>query len=210
MDNNLSLIRHRRLRKTGKPWLQAAVPALLVALAIPVCAEDARPIKSRVAPVYPEIAKRLQIEGVVSVQATVDLDGKVSGVKTLTGNHALAPSAEDAVRKWRFLSAPDQSTVVVEISFAPEVEQSRNPIRLQLARTSPRRWLLRSPSQCSVGRSRRRQSIVTFIHGPAFFPMSNPCPRAGEQAQVFANQDLAAPKCFLLFRKDSDDLPLTG
>ena len=119
MDNNLSLIRHRRLRNTGKPWLQAAAPALLMALAIPACAEDARPIKSRVAPVYPEIAKRLQIEGVVSVQATVDPDGKVSGVKTLTGNHALAPSAEDAVRKWRFLPAPDQSTVVVEISFAP-------------------------------------------------------------------------------------------
>jgi TonB family protein len=89
-----------------------------MALAIPACAAGARPVKSRVPPVYAEIAKRLRIEGSVSVEATVDFFGKVSDVKTLSGNHALAASAEDAVRKWRFLSAPDHSTVLVEINFA--------------------------------------------------------------------------------------------
>ncbi len=65
----------------------------------------------------PEIARRLKIEGSVIIQATVDPDGKVSGVRSLRGNQTLAPSAEDAVRKWRFLPAPDQSTVVLEINF---------------------------------------------------------------------------------------------
>jgi len=36
----------------------------------------------------------------------------------VSGNHALSPAAEDAVRKWRFLPAPDQSTVTVDINFA--------------------------------------------------------------------------------------------
>ena len=119
MKNHLSAISPRNLRRAGSTLLQAAALALAVALAIPAIAADAaRAVKSRIAPVYPEIARRLRIEGVVKVEATVDPDGKVSEVRTISGNHALAPSAEDAVRKWRFLPAPDQSTVIVEINFS--------------------------------------------------------------------------------------------
>ena len=119
MKNHLSAISPRNLRRAGSTLLQAAALALAVALAIPAIAADAaRAVKSRIAPVYPEIARRLRIEGVVKVEATVDPDGEVSDVRTISGNHALAPSAEDAVRKWRFLPAPDQSTVIVEINFS--------------------------------------------------------------------------------------------
>jgi TonB family protein len=87
-------------------------------LATSACAADGRQVRSRVPLVYPEIAKRLKIEGSVTIEATVDADGKVSAVRTLRGNRELAPAAEDAVRKWRFLPAPDESTVVLEINFA--------------------------------------------------------------------------------------------
>jgi TonB family protein len=90
--------------------------ALLIAIALPAHAEE-RAVKSRVSPVYPEIAKRMKITGIVKVEATVEPDGKVSDVKTVSGNHALAPAAEDAVRKWRFAPAPAASTVNVDVSF---------------------------------------------------------------------------------------------
>jgi TonB family protein len=48
----------------------------------------------------------------------VNPDGKVTDVKTLSGNHMLSIAAEDAVRKWRFVPASGQSTVNVSISFA--------------------------------------------------------------------------------------------
>jgi TonB family protein len=105
-------------RPAAKTLIQAAALALILALVIPAFAADARPVKSRVAPVYPEIAKRLRIEGVVKVEATVDPDGRVIDAKAVSGNRALAPAAEDAVRKWRFLPAPDQSSVTIDISFA--------------------------------------------------------------------------------------------
>ena len=78
---------------------------------------EQRAVKVRVAPVYPEIAKRMRISGVVKLEATVDADGKVMDVKTVSGNHALATAAEDAVRKWRFASAPVQSTEGMDIKF---------------------------------------------------------------------------------------------
>jgi TonB family protein len=107
-----------RLRRAGIRLFQAAALALLATMAMPARAADDRAIKSRVAPVYPEIAKRMRIAGIVKVEATVDLDGKVTDVKTLTGSRALSSAAEDAVRKWTFAPAAAKSTVNVEITFA--------------------------------------------------------------------------------------------
>jgi TonB family protein len=76
-----------------------------------------RAIKSRVQPVYPEIAKRLKIVGIVVMQASVDADGKVADVKALSGNSMLSAAAEDAVRKWRFIPAPEKTTESVTINF---------------------------------------------------------------------------------------------
>jgi TonB family protein len=110
-------IRSRGFRDRGFNWMLAATLAMVVVLTIPARAADERAIKSRVAPVYPELAKRLKISGLVKVEATVDADGKVTAVKTLTGSHALSQSAEDAVSKWRFVSAPTASTVDVDLNF---------------------------------------------------------------------------------------------
>jgi TonB family protein len=98
--------------------VQAAALALLVALAVPSRAADERPVRSRVAPVYPEIARRMRIAGIVKLQVTVDAEGKVTTVKTVTGSRMLASAAEDAVRKWKFAPGPSDSTVDLDINFA--------------------------------------------------------------------------------------------
>jgi len=82
-------------------------------------AADERPIKQRVTPTYPELARRMHVSGVVRIAATVAPDGSVTATKTLSGNHMLAEAAEDAVHKWKFASAPDESTVQVDINFMP-------------------------------------------------------------------------------------------
>jgi TonB family protein len=80
-------------------------------------AADDRAIKTRVNPIYPELAKRMRITGVVKLEATVDAEGKVTAVKTISGNRSLAQAAEDAVNKWRYVPGPGVSTVEVELSF---------------------------------------------------------------------------------------------
>jgi TonB family protein len=81
-------------------------------------AADERAVKSRVAPVYPEIAKRMRISGVVKLEVTVDPDGKVTDVKPVSGNGMLSQTAQDAVRKWRFAPGPAQTVVDLDLNFA--------------------------------------------------------------------------------------------
>lgn len=108
----------RRLCGIGRFVLRGAVLALMLAVGLPAGAANDRAVKSKVPPVYPELAKRMKITGVVKVEATVDADGKVTGVKTLSGNSALTNAAEDAVRKWKFATGDGTATVDVEVAFA--------------------------------------------------------------------------------------------
>jgi TonB family protein len=98
--------------------LRVAVIAMALTTAPSLHAADERPIKQRVAPTYPEIAKRMRVSGMVKVAATVEPNGSVSATKTISGNRMLSEAAEDAVHKWKFVPGPDQSTVEVEINFA--------------------------------------------------------------------------------------------
>jgi TonB family protein len=103
-------------RRAATAFSGCALAALLLVSTLTLHAED-RAVKSRVAPIYPEIAKRMGITGVVQIQATVAPDGKVTAVKTLSGNHMLASAAEDAVQRWRFVPGDSESTVNVDLNF---------------------------------------------------------------------------------------------
>jgi len=98
---------------------QAAALAVLITLAMPAraAADDARAVKTRVAPVYPEIARRMKIAGVVHIEATVDAQGRVLDVKTISGNRMLSVAAEDAVRNWKFAPGEGVTTVQLEVAF---------------------------------------------------------------------------------------------
>jgi TonB family protein len=61
-----------------------------------------RSVTKRVEPVYPEAARAQRIEGKVLLEATVNQDGSVEELKTISGNPLLVTPAVDAVRQWRF------------------------------------------------------------------------------------------------------------
>jgi TonB family protein len=106
------------VKPAGKLVAMAAGLVLALGLALPAKAADDRAVKSRVAPVYPEIAKRMKISGEVKLEAIVDADGKVKEVRAVSGNHVLGEAAEDAVKKWRFETGSGDATVVVAVNFA--------------------------------------------------------------------------------------------
>ncbi len=81
--------------------------------------EITRKTKSKVAPVYPELARRMNITGVVRIQVTVAANGTVK-VATLVGGHpVLANAALDAVKKWRYEAGPADTTGIVVFRFSP-------------------------------------------------------------------------------------------
>ena len=108
-----------RVTRKMKFWLpQAAALMLIFTFGLSARASDDRAVKSRVAPVYPEIAKRMHIAGEVRLEATVDAQGKVKDVKPVSGNHMLECAAEDAVRQWKFAPGAGDSEVPVTVNFA--------------------------------------------------------------------------------------------
>jgi TonB family protein len=117
MKKNQLVVRAHGLRFSAVILMQAAALALVAILALPAHASD-RAVKSRIAPTYPEVAKRMKIAGVVKVEANVDADGKVTNVKTLTGNRMLSTAAEEAVHRWKFVPAATPSTETVDVNFS--------------------------------------------------------------------------------------------
>jgi TonB family protein len=77
-----------------------------------------RTVITRVAPVYPELARRMGITGTVIVHVTILPNGTVSDAHVESGHKLLAPAAEQAVHQWRFATAPDSTVMNIEIVFS--------------------------------------------------------------------------------------------
>ena len=78
-----------------------------------------RKVKSKVTPVYPEIARKMGITGNVRLQLVVAPNGAVKETKVIGGHPILVNAAVDAVKKWRYETASAESTGTVEFRFDP-------------------------------------------------------------------------------------------
>ena len=55
-----------------------------------------------IAPVYPAIAQTVRVQGVVVIEATIGIDGRVTNARVLRSVSLLDQAAIDAVRQWEF------------------------------------------------------------------------------------------------------------
>jgi TonB family protein len=79
----------------------------------------ARTVVQRVAPTYPEVARRMQMSGVVKLRAKVAPNGTVRSIEALGGSPLLVQAAEDAVKNWKFAPAAQETRELIELRFAP-------------------------------------------------------------------------------------------
>ncbi len=79
--------------------------------------ELTRKVKLKVAPIYPDIARRMNITGTVKIAVVVAPNGTLKSTKVLGGHPLLVTAALDALKKWKFESAPEESSGVVEFKF---------------------------------------------------------------------------------------------
>ena len=79
--------------------------------------EASRKIKVSVSPEYPELARRMNIQGQARVLLTISPDGRVMDVKELGGNPVLLSALVQAVKKWRYERADGPSTIEVRFDF---------------------------------------------------------------------------------------------
>ena len=80
--------------------------------------EGKRKVKTKVAPAYPELAKRMNVVGKVKIEVIITPDGRVKSTRALGGHPLLVQSCIDAVKEWKFVAAPEETTQVVEFEFS--------------------------------------------------------------------------------------------
>ncbi len=103
------------LTRTSYRLLALAAVALTAAPAFAGNAQ--RTVISRVAPAYPDLARRMHVGGKVVLMVTIQADGTVSSTKVESGHALLTAAAEDAVRKWHFAPGSETSESEVEVNF---------------------------------------------------------------------------------------------
>ena len=91
---------------------------------VPLAAQEAQPethrkVVQKVVPQYPELAKSIKLSGMVRVAANVAPNGSVVSASVLGGHPLLGRAAVDAVRRWRFEPAPQQTEEIVFLTFHP-------------------------------------------------------------------------------------------
>ena len=107
-------------------WSRIVLASTATALLAGTCAlaqngttdESKRKVKSRVAPTYPELARRMNITGKVKIEVIISPDGHVKSTRAVGGHPLLVQACQDAVKEWKFNPAPEETTQIVEFDFA--------------------------------------------------------------------------------------------
>jgi len=73
-------------------------------------------------PVYPEVARRVRVEGTVRLEAIIATDGTIEGIRLIQGHPLLVQAAIAAVRNWRYTpptlnGEPVEMLMYVDVNF---------------------------------------------------------------------------------------------
>ena len=80
--------------------------------------EGRRQVVVKIAPEYPDAARRMRLGGTVKVIAVVGPDGKVKRLETVGGSPLLVQAAQRAIAQWKYTPG-SESQESVELHFNP-------------------------------------------------------------------------------------------
>ncbi|HET9407513.1 MAG TPA: energy transducer TonB [Candidatus Sulfotelmatobacter sp.] len=113
--------------KTANTEFHSLVPIALTIVLIALLAalfagsisaqELSRKTLVRTAPSYPELARKLHLEGKVKLEILIDRAGVVRTAKMLGGNPVFEQSAIETVKQWRFEPADKETKAVILLDF---------------------------------------------------------------------------------------------
>ncbi len=76
-----------------------------------------RKVKSKTAPAYPELARRMGVSGKVKIEVVITPDGHVRSTRVIGGHPLLVQVCQASLREWKYFPAPEESTQIVECDF---------------------------------------------------------------------------------------------
>ena len=91
-----------------------------------------RRAKSKVPPIYPELARKMSLTGTVKIEVLVSVSGKVVFAHVVDGRSDLNPAALAAAKRWTFAPAkfeghPVQVSGVITFNMRPKSGQPSPP-----------------------------------------------------------------------------------
>ena len=120
MSKTLTTMQKKALRKLPFGALALSL-ALCVASVASLGAQSPlltrRPVRHLVTPIYPELAKKLNLTGTARIEVTIGPDGTVKHTRVLGGHPVLAVEAERAAEKSTFEPASTETVEVIEFKF---------------------------------------------------------------------------------------------
>lgn len=78
-----------------------------------------RKVKSKGAPIYPELARKMNISGTVKVEIVIAPNGTVKSAKAIGGHPLLIDAAVDAAKKYKFEPGAEETTTQIAFDFKP-------------------------------------------------------------------------------------------
>jgi TonB family protein len=107
------------MRKSVRAGKRAsAVLGLMLSLAaMAVFAQQGRKVISNPEPEYPELAKRMNLSGVVKVTVLIGADGLIKNVEVQGGHPILVDTVQKALKKWKYAPASAETKAQVEFKF---------------------------------------------------------------------------------------------
>jgi TonB family protein len=108
-------VKAKLTRIAGLTFLAMAL--ILTAVKLP--AQESRKVLSNPAPVYPEIARKLLLTGVVKVQIVIAPDGKIKSTNVIGGHPVLVKAVEDTLKNWKYAPASSETSTQLEFNFHP-------------------------------------------------------------------------------------------
>jgi len=115
------ILRRKQMNSMKLAAKFALVTALGAASAAAVAAQSApvtrRPVRHLVTPIYPELAKKMNLTGTARIEVTIGPDGTVRHTRILGGHPVLAAEAEHAAEKSTFEPASAETVEVIEFKF---------------------------------------------------------------------------------------------
>ena len=79
--------------------------------------EGNRKVLLRKPPKFPEIARKMNIAGIVRIEAVVAPNGTVKSTSVKGGHPLLAQSAQDTIRDWKWEPSSHETREVIEVKF---------------------------------------------------------------------------------------------
>lgn len=105
--------------KRNSFWMLLVLFGLLFSSAGASAQDGGRKVRNKVRPSYPELARKMNVRGTVKIEVVVAPSGAVKDFKVVGGHPLLVGAAEDAMKKWRYEPAAEETTTLVEFNFAP-------------------------------------------------------------------------------------------